>query len=63
MSDEKLRPCPFCGSPLAKHGADDGNRFIYCGGCRAEGPNIPHGRLEDDEARDEAARLWNRRAP
>ncbi len=60
MSNTPLKPCPFCGykKPLA-HQRDVGGWSIICPNCSASNSYNP----VKSARRDEAASLWNTRAP
>jgi len=63
-----LLPCPFCGGTDIKDDWDDyGNVMQECKDCDARGPlvgNTPSGPIRAEYIlRNEARRLWNRRAP
>lgn len=51
---EKLKPCPFCGSPNMKPepAGSNGLGWVVCQQCRAHGP---------EGTFDEALAAWNRR--
>lgn len=51
---EALEPCPFCGADTAAYVTGD-CEYTVCDTCLAEGPPA--------ETQEEAALLWNRRAP
>ena len=55
----ELKPCPFCGSPIANNGcfkSDIGAAYwVRCPLCKAEGPTAIYGT-------DQAGELWNTRA-
>ena len=54
MTDEELKPCPFCGGEGASHQTALSGRFhVFCLACDAEGPWC------NMEA--EAIAAWNRR--
>ena len=56
---DELKPCPFCGSPIANNGcfkSDTGVAYwVRCPLCKAEGPTAIHGTCQ-------AGELWNTRA-
>jgi len=56
MSDNRLEPCPFCGS--TRTFADYGNhhRWALCGDCGAKGP-----RISGMTTKEDAYLAWNRR--
>ena len=59
MSDEALKPCPFCGARVATYRDEIGGWEIYCDGevgCAGDGDS-----RYSTEA--EAIAAWNRRAP
>ncbi len=60
MSEQELKPCPFCGSDDVGPPFDDGrqNYWITCNACEADGPSVAIG-LFNPEAR--AKLKWNRR--
>lgn len=53
MSDETLKPCPFCGSSDSLH-ADSSGAYVACAGCGATGPDFCL-------SPPQAAAEWNRR--
>lgn len=53
--EEKLKPCPLCGSDEVKLVQPPHQNYIECLECEATGPNLP-----TDE---DAIAAWNRREP
>jgi hypothetical protein len=65
----ELKPCPFCGEEEKLEYDPDGG-FIVCRGCGTFGPDPSNGIplfdadvTDEDEAKDNAVKLWNKRAP
>ena len=55
MPEEKLKPCPFCGSQkLFIKGI-----YVTCIDCQAEGPLS----IDDQEEKAGAVKIWNKREP
>lgn len=52
MTDNTLKPCPFCGS----NDISDAHRFVSCLSCAADGP------FSKRYANGSSIELWNRRA-
>jgi len=59
MTNEKLKPCPFCGTTWTGLDTDLGGvhyrGFVFCDNCGAQGP------LADTRTKEEAWDLWNNR--
>ena len=51
MSDDLVKPCPFCGSTNIKSGGDDKVIGYWCLDCQAVGPN-QYGRYEWNDRAD-----------
>lgn len=68
MSAELL-PCPWCGAPLSKATVIEGSTFRWrvVQGCCADGPEVRHDTMADDQAAAEAdstrraIEAWNTR--
>ena len=61
--EEKLKPCPFCGSTdlhiTAQEAIDNTDiLFIHCKNCDACGPSVEEGKDEYEEA----IAAWNKRS-
>jgi Lar family restriction alleviation protein len=60
MSDDELKPCPFCGCTDIRFVPSG---WMRCAGCMTRGPtddtDWPNDKAES--AKKEAIRLWNRR--
>lgn len=54
MTDEPLKPCPFCGSTAISFAWHSSDKFMVCQTCRTCGPEAGY---EETAAQD-----WNRRA-
>ena len=69
-SNVKLLPCPWCGEALASVSVSEGSTFRWrkVGGCCADGPEVRHDTMADDqvaaevESRAKAITAWNTRA-
>ena len=58
MSEEIVKPCPFCGGEPKEW--TDGS--VECGKCEAFGPESKTGLMvTDKQERSEAIKLWNKR--
>ena len=60
MNEQKLKPCPFCGSEAEyEHPFDDERVRVYCGKnyCILDGADISF-----YESFEKAAEMWNDRA-
>ena len=57
MTEQKLLPCPFCGSTNLEVYETDDVAFVRCLGCYAEGPQVVI------SAKEFAVHLWNVRVP
>ena len=58
MTDEQLKPCPFCGGTGEGEWSDNCcYEWIGCRECGAEGPTVDGKRA----GYAEAVRLWNQR--
>lgn len=66
-----LLPCPWCGEELREASVSEGSTFRWrkVDGCCADGPEVRHNTMADDQAaaevesRQKAIAAWNRRAP
>jgi Lar family restriction alleviation protein len=58
MSDEQLKPCPFCGSTDLSEDGSQWHYEILCNACLASGPIKTHIHAEPQDAID----AWNRRS-
>ena len=56
MSDDLVKPCPFCGSTNIKSGGDDKVIGYWCLDCQAVGPN-QYGRYEWNDRADRIEEL------
>lgn len=73
MSETKLEPCPFCGSPRVasrpygepEHGRPWPVYYVHCCACGCDGPSVrvsgDHDTLHE-AARKASIDLWNWRA-
>lgn len=64
--EEKLYPCPFCGSENIDYEIDHSRPYeegqVFCNNCEAEGPVLTsYTRLSDDEIFKKIVKSWNRR--
>jgi hypothetical protein len=67
----ELAPCPWCGDELAGVSVSEGSTFRWrkVDGCCADGPEVRHDTMADDQAaaevdsRARAIAAWNRRTP
>jgi Lar family restriction alleviation protein len=64
---EQLKPCPFCGGKelsFQRHDIDGWISYVQCGACDGEvhGPDSEYKYDSQDEADEDAAQVWNRRA-
>lgn len=64
----ELKPCPFCGEDEKLEYDGDGG-FIVCKNCGVFGPDAANGiplfdsdQTDEDEARANGVKLWNKRA-
>ena len=55
MSDQELKPCPFCGSKSLPITASFGEWWVICNGCRAG--------TDMCSSREEVFYRWNTRTP
>jgi Lar family restriction alleviation protein len=53
MTNEELKPCPFCGGKAEMVSDFDDEHYVYCTGCK--------GGWKTMETPEEAAEAWNRR--
>ncbi len=51
MKEEKIKPCPFCGSTRVQAGGVGPYYFVSCHLCKADGPL--------DKSRKQAIEAWN----
>ena len=66
---EELKPCPWCGDPLTVVNVVEGDTFRWrrVQGCCADGPEVRHDTMADDQAAAEveshaaAITAWNTR--
>ena len=62
MRIAKAKPCPFCHSDHGFVERMDLSSWQYvCNDCLAHGPIVCDAAWEDDKAKAEATRAWNRR--
>ena len=57
MSEQEIKPCPFCGSDIIETWYKRENRrwHVFCGECLADGP-------ADGKSEQDAIKSWNTRA-
>jgi Lar family restriction alleviation protein len=57
MTDNPIKPCPFCGPLASKGPAIDGGPFysVFCPQCEATGPLV-------EKTKEDAIAAWNKRA-